>query len=101
MGWLVARTIVHPGFFPFPSSFLGTYNVDLNGSQTLTQRGDQAPFYGLFRGAVGSWPIGVCLRFVCLGTHGLPFPPSSSAPLLASVSEDCSLAVLDSGLSDV
>lgn len=43
MGWLGARAIVHPGFFPFPSSFLGTYNVDSHGNQTLTQRGIRPP----------------------------------------------------------
>lgn len=76
MGWLVARTIVHPGFFPFPSSFLGTYNVDLNGSQTLTQRGDQAPFSGHLKRGV--WELAHRgLSWVCLS-----WDPWASLPSL-------------------
>lgn len=56
----------------------------------------QSDGYLSFSSGVGG---GNSVRIFYLSQTSLSFPPS--APFLASVSEDCSLAVLDSGLDEV
>lgn len=60
LGWIVGR-IVNPGFAPFPSFLLRTCNVDLSGSQTLTQSGDQATTGSLLSRGWGPCSAGFAL----------------------------------------
>lgn len=90
---LFARVvIVESGFVLCSLSFPGIFNMRLKGCKLQPQLGDRVP----------SQQSQASEGFVLESTgFSQSFPPSPSVPFLASVSEDCSLAVLDSSLSEV